>query len=445
VTIVMALVAVSLSRPAAADGVRLQVQAGVGGVVRPSRWLPVRITLENSGADVSGELLVEWGEARLHRDVSLAAPSRLDLELYVRAGDVRSNVIVRLLVSGTAVATVRAPVRIAGDAEVLSLCVAPGGSSSTDVDCTVTLAPNALPRSARGYDAVDRVAFVGGAGSALAQDQRAALERWRWYHTLETEDLLSSVPPPSPAATTSAQGPTASVLAAASVYLFALLAASTAWWQRLRPRYAYGCVVLVLVLASAGTVWAGRVGPGSAIVLRHATTVQQVADASLVTLRGSVEYPAFAQYALRSTVGDGALTDRLAPVLEQWVDAAGFPVRRGTFGRGAREEVEFEGITSYAPFRVVATGDVVRVVNASDRPLSDCRFTEGFSRTGMGDLLPGAAVEARALGRPDGPFFVCEAGESPVSFVDPRFAVRSEGVTQVSVRLPVAAASGDLK
>jgi hypothetical protein len=442
--VAVALVGMGSARPAqGSDGVRLQVHAGMGGFVRPFRWTPVRITLENSGPDLSGEVLIEWGDARLHRDVTIASPARLDFEVYVRAGEIRDTVTVQLLSKGAAVASFETPVRTIGDDDTLRVCVgtSPGTASG---ECTVTVPPSALPRSARGYDAANEVILLGGTNSELTAEQRVAIDGWRAYHALETTDLLARAPRAVPEP--QLQRPARSVVIAASIYLMLLLTASIAWVRRLRrPAYAYGGIVLALIIATFGTAWAGAAGPGAIVVLRYAATLLQAGGESRVMLRGTIEYPDFGRYESRATVADGVLTTPGAATGEQWLDDAGLPVRRGTFGRGAREEVEFEGIVADAPYRVAVDRDVIRVTNVSDRVLSECRFPDGFSRGVVGDLQPGTAVDARAISGSDVPFFTCRSKQSPVALVDSRFPVRSNGVTLVSVVLPNPRDPGDLQ
>jgi hypothetical protein len=133
---------------------------------------------------------------------------------------------------------------------------------------------------------------------------------------------------------------------------------------------------------------------------------------------------------------DGALTLRSENRFEQWTDGGGSPLRRGTFGRGDREEVEIEAIADFAPFVLLMNGDTVRVSNVSGAPLTDCRFPEGFSRIDAGTLLPGASIEARSLAATEARFFSCTMADSPVHFSDARFPVQLAGSALVSLRLP---------
>src|SRR5262245_50135940 len=110
--------------PASAAGdLRLTADAGLGGISRPGRWTPVRVAIENAAGDVEGELVIEWGNTRLHRELTLVAPSRSNLELYVRTQDVRAAITVSVVSHETTVATVDTPIRMNGDAPLV-VCVA---------------------------------------------------------------------------------------------------------------------------------------------------------------------------------------------------------------------------------------------------------------------------------------------------------------------------------
>jgi hypothetical protein len=199
---------------------------------------------------------------------------------------------------------------------------------------------------------------------------------------------------------------------------------------------AYLALAGATVLGGLTATIAGRVGPGSEVRVHHSTTVEQVGDGALVSMRGTIEYPAFGPYTMRVLGLDGDLMPRGVDPAEVWLDASGAPVRRGTFGRAAREEIDVDGIVDFAPFLVTVEGRVVRVRNESDTTLADCSFPEGFSERRAGALAPGTIATAQAFSPGDAPFFSCVLAQPPVRFTETRFPVRVEGAAVVSVRLP---------
>lgn len=443
-TLAAALVAgvlVCSVHPVSADqGLRLEAQAGLGGLGRPGRWVPVRIQIDNADRDLSGELLVEWGDARLHRAVDIAAPSRSEVEVYVRTTDVRGSMAVSLISHGERIAGAAVPIRMAADDQPLTVCVGGAVLESNAQACTVIVPPETLPRSMRGYDAADEVRWEAGP-QLLIPEQRAALRRWRAYHAVESQNLLSLAPRALWNGTADAAIPRSIALAVA-VEMATLVVACWLWARSRGPALrAYATLAGAVVVGTTVSMAAGRGGPGSTVIVRHASTVQQVADGSLVSMRGTIEYPAYDNYAVRVESADGALTRRRGTRSEQWSDSGGRPVLRGVQGRGYGEEVDVEAAVASAPFAVTSLGTTVRVTNVSGATLTDCRFPDGFSRAEVGTLAPDDSTEARAVRPVEDPFFVCTSAVVPLTFSDDRFPVRTQGKTLVYVPLPMQAAT----
>jgi hypothetical protein len=168
--------------------------------------------------------------------------------------------------------------------------------------------------------------------------------------------------------------------------------------------------------------------------------VRQIGDAGLVTMRARVVYPAFDQDAVHASVADAALRPAFGSPRDEWVDERGMPLRTGLHAQGAAEDLEFDGVTDYAPFRATAAGDIVRIGNASETTLFDCRIEDEQQQPIVDSLSPGQTVDLPRPANPDGVWFTCRAATPPVLFVDPRFDVRTTGTTIVSVPIMV---SGD--
>ena len=419
----------------AGDGLTVHADTGLGGVARPGRWTPVRIAVANVGHDFSGEIVVDWGDARVHRTFEMAAPSRTTVELYIRARDARGSMVVSLASNGHAIASVEVPIRPVPDTERLIVCVGGAAGDAADAACGAVMTPESLPRSMRGYDSADEVRLQPDLASRLAPEQRAALSRWRAYHDLDVDAILSQAPQAfwtgSPEAAVGWSTRFACLAA-----LCPLLAAAGISLRARGPALTGAALAGATVVAAIGSVMAGLVGPGSAILIRHATSVQQIDDGSVISMRGTVEYPAFDAYAIHLRPADGALMLRASNGAEQWTDSDGAAVRRGTVGRGHREELEFEAVADFAPFAVRVQGDTVRVANVSALSLTDCRFSEGFSPVDAGTLRPGESSEARSPATTSASFFSCAMGDSPVLVSEQHVPVRMTGSTIVSVRLP---------
>jgi len=272
------------------------------------------------------------------------------------------------------------------------------------------------------------------AESQLTAAQRSALRRWRAFRQSQTGDFPER-PPQAPLRASTLTGLGRSTLIALSVQ--SIVALGLVWiWIRRGPAWRpYAALGVATGLAVAGAGLAGRWGPGARILVQHATTIEQVDDGALVSMRGTVEYPAFADYTLRMLGVDGDVLSRPSGTAEQWLDATGISTRHRTAGRGRREEIEIDGVTSYAPFRILREGNAVRVSNVSNDTLTSCTFPAGFSERQIGTMVPGHSVTARVVGATSSDFFSCSSEASPLTVTEDRFPVRMAGVAVVSVSL----------
>lgn len=421
----------------ARESVVLRADAGLGGLARPGRWMPVRVEIDNRTGDLKGEVVVEWGDARVHRAIDVPAPSRTRIELYIRTSDPRGSAAVRVIAGSETVASLEMPVRIAGEEEPLVLCAANDASAAVDdPPCTVTMRPEAFPRSMRGYVAASEVRLPPGAEARLDRAQRSAVQRWRAFRDLEANDLIARIPR-APLAATLESGAGRPARLAAVTAMALLLCASAIWMRRgdsaLRSYAAVGVASALGIMVAA---FAGRIGPGAELMMRQSTTIAQIGDGALVSMRGSMVYPAYASYTTRVMGFDGDVSRRPAEAPETWFDVEGTPVLDGTFGRGARQDIEVDGVMDYAPLQVSADGVVVRVRNQSESALTECSFPEGFDGPRGGTLEPGSSTTARAVAPADVPFFSCVLPAPALAMMDRRFPVRLEGTTIVSIRLP---------
>jgi hypothetical protein len=437
IVLLLACCLAAASGASAREAVTLAADAGLGGIAKPGRWTPVRVTIESASETVAGDLVVDWGSARVRRAVNLTAPSRWQVELYIRAADVREIIRVRLVSNGRDLAAADVPIRIARPDEPVTLCLgsAPGPAGPT---CTVTVAPAALPHSWRGYDAANQVVWPDGDPSALAVDQRDALDAWRAIRPIDDAGNLTW-PPRAPEPTGTPQRAGAAVLGA---YAIALVGAGLVVRKRSgRVRARYGVMLGLVVAGSAITMATGRFGPASVIIVSHTTVVEEFAGTAktLVSLRGLAEFPMFDAFALRSTISDAAI-DRQPPsrlLVEQQFDEAGFPLLSGVFGLGARQAFSLTGMADLVLLRAARQGGTIRVSNASAFELGDCEVSSAtaVSAEAIGTLHPGDHVDVIRPGDADDPQVSCTAPSSLITFADARHAVQSLGTVRLIFHL----------
>jgi hypothetical protein len=419
------------------SGVALTGRAGLGGIVRPGRWAPVRVVIDNDGTSRTGELILQWGESTVRRDVALAGATHATLEIYIRSTEPQGTVRVRLVSQGATVAAVDLPVRVQPPNANLTVCIMPDdGVADSDPACTVGMAGSALPRSMRGYDAADAV-ISRDDGLSIASEQHAALDGWRAYRLLDESTALSRAPR---ARVRSFDEPIprsfARIATAAAGYVALLGGVGLAARRFRRMACTYAALVGVTLTSTAAMAFAGRLGAWSSVLVRHVTTVQQFAGGALVSMRGVIEYPAFDSFAVGAAIPDGVIDVRATRESEQRFNDSGYPVVVGTFGLGHRESFTLEGILhDFTPIEIVRAGREVRVSNRSATDLHDCRFPDGYSVRDVGDLPPGRTVDAQEVAEIDLPFFTCSLSGAPFAFFESRAEVRAEGTALLSAYL----------
>ncbi len=400
--------------PAAADAAVLTANAGLDGVGRPGRWLPVRVAIEARSEDISGDLIAEWGPARVRRAVIVPAPSRREFELYLRTGDVRDVVTVRLEQHGHETSRVAVPLRIVGadDHAVLSVRHGP------------------WPASWRSYDAADELVLDGdGPSSPEAKD---AIALWRALR--RAGDIDRSLP-----SSDAVPAPSAPARLVSPVLLFYTLAVAALMllFARARGRASVSYSATIIVVAAGSTAaWAS--GRSSAVVVRHQSIAEQFDDGgsrTLITIRATAQYPTQGRFLLRASTEDGAIDGANAIDDEGRFDSEGFPTLVSEGGIGATSSFTVEGTSTFRAFEVTHDGSRTRIANVSAVTLERCEFPPGFQAPPDTRLRPGQAVEGEPRAADVDPIVTCRLAGSPIEFSEAHHAVTTEGATAVVYHL----------
>jgi hypothetical protein len=424
---------------ASAGTLTLEARAGLGGISRPGRWTPVRVTIDNTGADISGVLVVAWGDAEIRRDVTIPSPSRKQIQVYLRTSNVESAVRVQLVVDGAELRAVEAPVRLAAHLKTTTLCVRAKGASDAAGDaCDATVTSDMLPDAARGYDAFDRVIWSG-AIPGLEARAGAAFRRWQALRELEDSGSLAGtshvtrplVPRGLPADSRF------TVAVGAVLYVAALVAVGlVAGARRGSTAGAYAGIALIVSLGSTAALALGRAGPAKTVVVQHSTLLQQLPEGhgSAISMRAIAEFPAFDAFTLRIAADDAFIEPtRGSDKKEHAFDEHGEPILTGTFGLGSRQAFAVEGFTALQPLSLTADGARVRVTNRFGASLRGCRFAEEFSVREVGTLQPGQTAEAIQQGEGiRGPAVTCVLPHLPVVFSEASRLVEARGIVRVA-------------
>ncbi len=421
----------------AAQPPSLSITAGVGGLVKAGRWVPVQVAVNHTGGDIDGELVVSFGTATVRRRIELSGQSSRRLELYIRSPEAANVVTAQLRAGSSTVARAEAAVRPLANTERVVLCVEGSAPADGSAACSASLAVEALPRSLRGYEAVDAIELAG-AEPQLTDEQRAALAAWRELQSLnQTGDLGLVEQPTRPTLPRGLPPGLLRVVAIlAALYAGTILAVGRARTMPRRPfRHGYVVLAAIVLGGSLAAIAVGAGLTGGAIVVHHATVVEQLPRSStaLVTIRGIVEFPARKSFDLRWPMRDAMLEpSSTAGGPEQSADADGYPVLAGLRGLGTRQAFGGESIYLDQVVSIDTTGATTTAANRSTANLRDCAFADGFEPRQVGELAPGASASATQVSPTIGPVLTCTLDGMLVPFAAVSADVVSRGTTVVA-------------
>ena len=425
-----------------AHGATLDAAAGLGGLAKAGRWTPLVVSVATDRDALDAELVVVWGDTRLTRPVAVAPGTRKEFELYLRTSDPRATIDVHLQSAGRDVAVARAPVRVLGGDDHVTLCVVADAASSIDVPaCTATVLARTLPRSPRGYEVADDVAWPG-TRIGVTAEQDEALRAWRSLEALDASGDLGATPqvsrPLVPRGLPAALTPV--VAAIASAYAMVLLAAALLLRaRRVGLAWTSGALAVVSLAACGAMAAIGRVGGTRTVHVHHVTMLQQLpgTGTSLLTVRAIAEFPAFDRFALRLPAADGTLeTNSSRGAATGALDGDGFPVVAGVFGMAGRQSFAGEAMVHDRPLAVEDHGATMAIENRSGHTLRDCRLGRGLTGMLPDTFVAGAQVDASWTGSsadaPSGPVLTCISDEALLPFTETARPVVMHGETTIA-------------
>ncbi|HVN52847.1 MAG TPA: hypothetical protein VMT46_00860 [Anaerolineaceae bacterium] len=173
-------------------GLKMDVQAGYGGFCRANTWIPIRVSLENSGADLSGRLEVQQtpplNTKRIYaQEISLPVQSRKTVTVLLFPENYLDGVIVHLFSAGKEVSGVKADLDCLSPTDRLFGVL---GDASTPFNVLGRLNPPSgrtyvaqlqaadLPEDPAVLEAFDTLIVSGADTGTLAPAQQSALAAW---------------------------------------------------------------------------------------------------------------------------------------------------------------------------------------------------------------------------------------------------------------------------
>jgi hypothetical protein len=429
----------------------VRAAAGIGQAVKADRWAPVLVSIDSS-LPFAGELIVSWGNARVRRALVLPSAGRRQLELYLRTTEPEGSIRLRLISGARELQALDVPVRIVPASEPVTLCI-DSEVERPQGECTAHASTDLLPRSVRGYDAVDRIVWSD-ADTRLSGEQRSAIRQRQVLHSLDLSGDPGLVQRPSrPERRRGLPGTVVRTTGAiVLLYVGGLAGAGMLLARRrARIRWSWLSAAATVALATVAVQAVGRIGPGAAIVVHHRALLEQVpgTDVSVLSMRAIAEFPAHDPFVLLLPVTDGTIEPASSGQVlsEQLVDEAGQPMIAGMFGLAAQRAFAAEAIGGVQPLAASLEGDTWTVANRSALVLERCRFAEGFSTAAVGAMALGMTVTAQQRGDVLGPVFTCEASHPVVQMLSPDWPVDMQGTTVIAVYknqlLPTATGADD--
>lgn len=197
VAVLSLLAARGLPAPASQTGVEsgglsMDGRAGFDGLCKDQRWIPLRITLENSGPAIDGQVLISapsyGSDSTLYTyPLQLASTARKELRLAIYPETYINDLNIRLRVGGSIVLAQKVPVRclaldqplvgvLAGNPSALnSLAEYPAGARDASL---ARLEPADIPEHAQYLESLDVLLVSDLDTGALRPQQVTAIEGW---------------------------------------------------------------------------------------------------------------------------------------------------------------------------------------------------------------------------------------------------------------------------
>jgi hypothetical protein len=171
--------------------VTITAQAGLGGFCKVDKWLPVHVTVENTGADINARVQASYknsldGQTASGIDISLPATSRKEFFLYVTPQGLMRTFNVSVLDGNKVLAKTNLNVNCASDPTLFGLLTDNPSTYTilnnvrplTGATKTVHLNISDLPDRAQGWGMLDALIISNVDTGTLTPEQKQALKLW---------------------------------------------------------------------------------------------------------------------------------------------------------------------------------------------------------------------------------------------------------------------------
>jgi hypothetical protein len=176
------------------SAVQMRIEAGYDHYFRENFWIPIRIQLSNSGADIVGQLIIRPETSgrvvsnAYSTPIELPSGSEKTVFLYIQARRSNSQPIVELIdAEGVRIAQQAIGLEAAGAQDKLHVIISDAGAAGIGLNnvksaghesLQVNWAVNNLPDYGAALAALDTLWFVGADTEQMTVQQQAAVEHW---------------------------------------------------------------------------------------------------------------------------------------------------------------------------------------------------------------------------------------------------------------------------
>jgi hypothetical protein len=174
------------------EAVTISAQPGLDGFCKADAWLPVHISVENTGEDINARVQTSYknsasGQTVNGMDISLPATSRKEFFLYVRPEGLMRAFTVSVLDKNTTIAKSNINISCSSDPITLLGVVSDSPSTYTMLNNVIPLTGmtrtaqlniSDLPDNAQGWGMLDALIISNVDTGTLKSEQKKALELW---------------------------------------------------------------------------------------------------------------------------------------------------------------------------------------------------------------------------------------------------------------------------
>jgi hypothetical protein len=429
------------------QAIKGEVIAGFGGYYRIGKCMPVKVNLENSGADLAGEISILISRTTFTQAVSLPSPSKKTYVFYVAPPKYFQDLEVKLFSEGKLLNVFTSSVHRVSDDERLVLkssTLKPfsleTSLSSAQKEKAAFLDPKDFPESWTDYEAVNSIILDATDVIRLNETQRGALSRWTMLGgvaTLFNRDKESSVR--SPLGLGSFGGIDKQAQSEEAPYQPSLLDLDEEIFKALRIRepitragtvwplsgflllYGFAIAVCLSRARKPGSerIWSYVALPACAILFSALSplTSRVVNGGNALVRQYSIHHvfansmDAFTTYDL-SLIFPGRGVINLSPAIQSpyivqgesvnstdsihyEFEGKGTPAAVFNTKMGSTKLLSLSGFSNRSPFLVLHAIDSLTLANRSKSALFDCRLIRNGVSTTIGDIPTGKEIRLK--------------------------------------------------